>query len=221
MSTEQPDKNGTNRYLNYLSGLLGRNKNLLIVSLSIYFGSLVIGLIIGYFYTAPIKNFLNVLVKTDRQFLGKNGLSTVPIFLHNLQSIFITFAGGIIGIITGLTLFFNGFIYGSFLGYFASNNHTIGGQVSSVGLLTPAKFIIYTLPHGIFEISGFIIAGAAGFRLTMTVVKLLGRDANLRDHYPDLKDALALFAIAVVLTFIAAIIEANFSLSIGSYILKL
>jgi hypothetical protein len=36
-----------------------------------------------------------------------------------------------------------------------------------------------------------------------------------------MKDALALLGISVVLTFIAAIIEANFSLTIGSYILQL
>jgi len=221
MSTEKHEETVVKSYYNYFSGLFHRNKNLLIVSFSLYFGALVLGVLVGYFYTDPIKNFINVLVKTDRQFLSKNGLTTSSIFLHNLQSIIITFAGGLIGVVTGIILFFNGFIYGAFLGYFASNNHTLGGQVSSIGPLTPAKFIIYTLPHGIFEISGFIIAGAAGFRLTLTVIKLLGKNVEFKDHHGDLKDALALFGIAVVLTFIAAIIEANFSLSIGSYILKL
>ena len=221
MSNTEPERNVPNKYFSYLSGLFHRNKNLLILSTSLYFVSLVLGVFMGYFYTGTIENFLNILVKTDRQFLSKNGLTTIPIFLHNLQSILITFAGGIIGVITGIILVFNGFIYGSFLGYFATQNHTLGGQVSNVGLLTPAKFIIYTLPHGIFEVSGFIIAGAAGFRLTLIIIKLLGKDNKLKDQYGDLKDALALFGISVVLTFIAAIIEANFSLTIGSYILQL
>jgi|WetSurMetagenome_2_1015567.scaffolds.fasta_scaffold165550_1 stage II sporulation protein M len=210
-----------NKYYRFFSELYNRNKKFIIISAGVYFISLIIGLFVGYFVTSPIENFLTSLVKSDRQFVTENGISTASIFFHNLQSIFLTFAGGILVIITPSILFFNGFIYGSFLGFFASNHHIIGGKVSSVGLLNPTNFIIYTLPHGIFEISGFIIAGAAGFRITATIITLIMKDTPLSDHYGELKDAIALFAIAVILILIAAVIEANFSLSLGNYLTHL
>jgi uncharacterized membrane protein SpoIIM required for sporulation len=74
------------------------------------------------------------------------------------------------------------------------------------------------LPHGIFEISGFIISGAAGFRLTTLVIAVLKRKNPINEHYWKLKDSLALLAIAIVLLFIAATIEANYSISVGNYI---
>lgn len=219
MSFKEDGNQVQNRYLRFFSGLYHRNRNLLIISISIYFSSLIIGILMSIFASGTVNNFLNIIVKSSRQFLSQNGFSTLSIFSHNLQSIFITFAGGITGIITGGTLFLNGFIYGSFLGYF-SLNPQIGGQISSVGSLSPAKFIIYTLPHGIFEISGFIIAGAAGLKLTSIIINLFRKDESYKYYYNDFKDALALFAIAVVLTFIAAIIETNFTIPIGNYILQ-
>ena len=72
-----------------------------------------------------------------------------------------------------------------------------------------------------FEISGFIIAGAAGFRLTKIVYNLLRNDNSVSDHYWEFKDAMALFIIAIVLIVIAAIIEANYTLPLGNYITHL
>ncbi len=219
MSVEENEKQIENKYLKFFRGLYHRNKNLLIISLSIYFISLVAGILLALFASSPVNNFIDNLVKTDRQFLSQNGFTTISIFSHNIVSLIITFIGGITGIITVGLLFINGFIYGSFLGYVTSNP-TFGGQASSIGSLSPAKFIIYTLPHGIFEISGFIIAGAAGLRLTSIIINLIKRDEDLTYYKNDLKDSVSLFAIAAVLTFIAAIIETNLSISIGNYIFQ-
>lgn len=219
MSVKNDGQQGQNRYLKFFSGLYQRNKKLLAISLLIYFFSIIGGVLLALFVSGPVNNFLSVMVKSDRQFLSHNGFTTLSIFSHNLQSICLTFAAGITGVITVLILAFNGFIYGSFLGY-AVNNPTIGGQASSIGALSPVKFIVYTIPHGIFEISGFIIAAAAGLRLTTIIINIILKDNELKYYFEDFKDALALFLIAVVLTFIAAIIETNLSIPIGNYIFQ-
>ncbi len=211
------DNNLIHRSHNYFAGLYHRNVKFIIFSASIFFISLIIGCVLGYFLPNSVENFIISIVKTDRIYARTHGLTTLSILTHNLQSLFITFLGGIIGIITFGTLFLNGFIYGSFLGYLGSSHITS----STLGQLSPKLFIIYTVPHGIFEISGFIIAGAAGFRLTKIIYTLLRSDDSVRDHYWEFKDAIALFIIAIVLIIIAAIIEANYTLPLGNYLLHL
>jgi uncharacterized membrane protein SpoIIM required for sporulation len=201
----------------YFVGLYHRNVKFMGFSAAIFFIALIIGGLLGYFLPRSVENFLINIVKSDRIFARQHGITTLSILTHNLQSLFITFLGGIIGLITFGALFLNGFIYGSFLGYLGSNHLTS----STLGPLSPKLFIIYTVPHGIFEISGFIIAGAAGFRLTKIIYNLLRSDDNLSDHYWEFKDALALFIIAIVLIVIAAIIEANYTLPLGNYITHL
>ncbi len=203
--------NFQSKYFGYFIGLYKRNKMLLTIAVVIFFASLFIGVFIGYFASGFTGNLLTSYVKILRGFHLE--INTFSIFIHNLQAALVTYLGGIIGIIPVGTLFFNGFIYGAFLGYLIH-----GGIVSNFGVINPIDFIIYTLPHGIFEIPGFIIAGAAGFRLTTLVIGLLQNKKPANEHYWKFKDSLALFAIAMVLLFIAAIIEANITLSVGNYI---
>ena len=112
----------------------------------------------------------------------------------------------------------NGFLYGSFLGFLASN---IGGLFSPLGVRTPVAYLIYTIPHGIFETSGIIVAGAAGFRLTNLVINLLTDQKTKNELYNEFKDSLILVAIAIILILIAAVIEANITLPLGNYITHL
>ncbi len=203
------DKNFQDKFFDFFIGLYKRNKIVLTIAVSIFFASLFIGLFIGYFSSSFTGNFLTFLVKMLRGQIIK--ITTLTIFIHNLQALLFTYFGGLIGIIPAGALFFNGFIYGAFLGYF-----THGGIVGNYPVLTPREFIIYTLPHGIFEIPGFIIASAAGFRLTSLVIGVLKSTPN-SEHYLKFKDSLSLLLIAIVLISIAAIIEANFSVSVGNY----
>lgn len=218
MSIEEDGSKNQNSYLNYFKGLYHRNKKLLVISLSIYFISVIAGIILAFFLSRPVDNYLTALVKTDKQFLSEKGFNFFSIFSHNMLSLFLTFIGGITAILTVVFLILNGFVYGAFLGYTASNT-MLAGQASSIGSLTPLKFIVYTVPHGIFEITGFIIAGAAGLRLTTIIIDIIRKDEESNYYYDQIKDALVLFGIAVVLIFIAAIIETNFTIPIGNYIL--
>ncbi|MTK64643.1 MAG: stage II sporulation protein M [Methanobacterium sp.] len=217
--SESDGTNDQNSYLNYFSGLYHRNKKLLMVSFSIYFLSVAAGILMAMFLSGPVNSYLTTMVQTDRQFLSEKGFNFLTIFSHNLFSLFLTFAGGVTAIITVILIIINGFIYGAFLGYVASNP-VIGGQASSIGSLTPLKFIVYTVPHGIFEISGFIIAGAAGLRLSTIIIDIIRKDEEKNYYYAKIKDALALFGIAAVLIFIAAIIETSVTIHIGNFIFQ-
>ena len=168
----------------------------------------------GYFIPDVIESFLTSLIN---QLQGMTvNIDTFSIFLHNLRSMFLTYVGGILGVIPAVMLGGNGFIYGSFVGYFIH-----GGVLNNYGVSNPLHFIIYTLPHGIFEIPALIIASAAGFRLTSIIIDLINSFRGkpyVNNDYQKFKDSMALLAIAVVLFAIAAVIEANFTISIGNYI---
>jgi stage II sporulation protein M len=201
-------------YDGFFTGLYKRNEMFLIASAATFFGSL----FIGYFLSGILDQLLAGTLKSFQESVnnGEIKLTTLSIFMNNLKVSLTIYAGGIIfGILTVGFLFFNGL----FVGY-AASKFPIG------------DFIIYTLPHGIFEISGLIIAGAAGFRLANTIINVIRDILNMKRYMPvggqikeilninywEFRESLTLFAIAIVLIFIAAIIEANFTIAWGNYI---
>ena len=207
------DNNLPNKYSQYFLGLYNRNKILLLLAVVIYFASLFVGLFLGYFFLAFTGNLLTSLLNKLRGMIIQ--ITTFSILFHNLQSLLVSYFGGLIIIIPIGALAFNGFIYGAFVGYFLH-----GGVLPNYFVSNPVDFIIYTLPHGIFEIPGFIIASAGGLRLATLVIGVLismGNETPISEHYWKIKDSLVLLAIAIVLICIAAVIEANYSIHLGNY----
>ncbi len=205
------DNNLQDKFINYFNGLYNRNKTILVISIAIYLASLFVGIMVGYFSIVFTRNFLAYLARETNV-----ELTTLSLFIHNLQAVFLSYFGGLIIIIPAVALAFNGFIYGAFIGFLLNN-----GISSNYGILTVGDFIIYTLPHGILEIPGFIIAGTAGFRLSTLVVGVLKsiiKDTSIKVHYWKLEDSFALLIIAIILIFIAANIEANITVSLGNHI---
>lgn len=214
MSADVSENNQRGKYSTFFIGLYQRNKVILAFTAALFLGCIFLGILIGYFSSDFIgnllKTYLNILHKANIE------ISTLSIFQHNLQAAMIAFFGGIIGIVTFMVLAFNGFVYGAFIGYLMHGN-----IVGATGVLTPLHFVIYTMPHGIFELSGFIIAGAAGFRITTMVggvIKSVLKDKPISEHYWKFKDSLVLLLIAIILLFIAAYIEANITMALGNYI---
>jgi len=147
---------------------------------------------------------------------GEIQLTTFSLFKNNIQILFSMYAGGILlGLVTAALLFING----AFIGYF--------GTQGPIG-----DFLLLTLPHGIFEVISLIIAGGAGFRLASFVYKFIDSLVNetwygsflgklkhvFNEHSDEIRESLMLMAIAIVLLFIAAIIEANFTIAWYQYI---
>ena len=197
---------------NIFKGVFKRNKKILVLSIAVFFVPLFIGVLVGYLLPDVIGSFLTGF---SNELTRQVDISTFSIFTHNIRAAFMVYAGGIVGIIAAGLLSLNGFILGAFLGYF------MNGGVISHSHVNPLVFMSYVVPHGIFEIPALIIAGAAGFRLTTIIIDLINSFRGkpyVNKDYQKFKDSMALLAIAVVLFAIAAVIEANFTISIGNYI---
>jgi stage II sporulation protein M len=214
MSKQITDNNFWNKYSGVFIGLYNRNKTILTFSVVLFFGFLFLGILTGYFSSGYIGHLLNTYFTLLHE--SHIQINTFSIFFHNLQAALVAYFGGLIGIIPVGVISVNGFLYGAFLGYLIH-----GPIVTSSGVFTPVHFLVYTLPHGILELPGFIIAGAAGLRLTTMIIGLIKsimRKTPINDHYWKFEDSLALLAIAIALIFIAAIIEANITLTVGNYV---
>ncbi|MBC7119816.1 MAG: stage II sporulation protein M [Methanobacteriaceae archaeon] len=185
--------------------LYKRNKDYLIISILIFLGSFSLGYLLAGF----LDILLAPLMREFKKSVIEEGITIISIFSHNLQAILLLYLGGLsLSIFTGLFLALNGL----FMGYFATKVPLV-------------DFILLVAPHGMFEIPGIIIAGVAGFRLSSFIIHFIGDlirgpgsftqklkksyDNNIREF----KDSLLLFLTAVILILIAAIIEAEFTLT--------
>ncbi|MGZ7134318.1 MAG: stage II sporulation protein M [Methanobacterium sp.] len=203
-----------NKFQGFFMGLYKRNELLLIISAAIFFGSL----FAGYFLAGFVDQIMAGALKSFKDSISKGQikLTTLSIFINNMKIAFFLYGGGIfVGITTLIMLAYNGL----FIGYVASK-FNIG------------DFLIYTIPHGVFELSGIVVAGAAGLRLASTVINILRDIFDIQRHMPvgeqlksildanyfEFKDSLKLFLIAAVLLLIGAIIEANFTVAWGNFI---
>ena len=203
------------KYNCFFINLYKRNKRVLTASLIIFFASVLIGgagpylsSSFNHFMTNFMINYLSTI-----EHMGK--LTTLYIFVNNSNVAFFTMYIG--GILFGIT---------SIIGL-AEAGLVIGFTVFKYPFT-----IFYLLPHGIFELSSYIIATAAGFKLLSTALSIIWKGIHIkRDNliveqvnkilsanYMKFRDSITLFVIAIVLLFIAAIIEAHISLALGNYI---
>lgn len=185
--------------------LYKRNRDHLIISILIFLGSFSIGYLLAGF----LDILLAPLMREFKKSVIEEGITIISIFSHNLQAILLLYLGGLsLSIFTGLFLALNGL----FMGYFATKVPLV-------------DFILLVAPHGMFEIPGIIIAGVAGFRLSSFIIHFIGDlirgpgsftqklKKSSYNNIREFKDSLLLFIIAVILILIAAIIEAEFTLT--------
>ncbi|OED29557.1 stage II sporulation protein M [Methanosphaera sp. WGK6] len=175
---------------------------------------LLVFMLLGYFYPSVFQSLVLPGIQQMQQGVqqGTVTLSTNYLFMNNYSVAINMFIGGAYLSVTTIYLI----IYNAlFIGYMGST-------------LPITYFLSYTLPHGIVELAGIILAGAAGFRITQAILRILSgfsrnKNASFKDHlFSGLKmvvDAIILMLIIAVLLFIAAYIEANLTISIGSALL--
>lgn len=173
---------------------------------------------IGYALSGLLEWIMGGVLDTMKREVsqGELQLTTFSIFLNNFKVALLIYGGGLIfGIITAFFLFYNGV----FIGYAAAQFPLV-------------DFIVYTIPHGIFEVLGIIIAGAAGFKLAGVVVDIIKGLRQIQPemsrtnqfsyllnvYYDDFRESLVLLAIAIILLLLASFIEANFTLTWASYV---
>ncbi|HTX61621.1 MAG TPA: stage II sporulation protein M [Methanobacterium sp.] len=202
------------RHSGFITGLFGRNEIFLWISAAIFLGSIVV----SYGLSGILDPYLAPMLQSFQQKAsdGTLKLETLSLFTNNVTiAVYIYLGGLLIGVISAFLLISNG----AFVGYVASKYPL-------------SNFIIFTIPHGVFEITGIILAGAAGFKLGSIVLHFLSDVTKIRSNISyknqimylletsvdDFKDSLALFIIAVILLIIAAFIEANLSIAWGHFI---
>lgn len=198
----------------FFSGLYQRNETFLWISAGILMGSI----LFSYIFSGLLDSILAPLLQSFQKQASEGiiRLEFFSIFLNNATIAFYIYIGGVLaGVVTVFLLISNG----AFIGYVASK-YPLG------------DFLIYTIPHGIFELAGIIIVGAAGFRLGSVVFHFLNGITKLKNNISIknqliyllqankelFKDSVALLIIAMVLLIIGALIEANFSVAWGNFI---
>lgn len=88
-----------------------------------------------------------------------NAAFSAQIFTNNVQVAFVAFAGGLTaGVMTGLSLLFNGLVIGLVVGLATK----AGNGEALIRLLAP---------HGVLELSLIIVAGAAGLRVGWALLR--------------------------------------------------
>lgn len=202
------------RYDGFFGGLYQRNETLLVLSAALLLGSIFVGYAFAGFLSPVLGGIFGEF--KNRVVQGQIQLTTQSIFVNNITvALSIYLGGALIGIIAAVYLIFNGI----FIGY-AGTQFPLG------------DYILYTIPHGIPELLGIIVAGAAGFRLGSCVLHIFKDLTRMRTdiskttqfkyilelHVDEFWDSMKLLAIALVLILIAAFIEANITLAWGSYI---
>lgn len=106
------------------------------------------------------------------------------------------------GLSTFYILFFNGL--------------SIPILLSNVKLI---DIVAYVIPHAIFEFSGFIIVGAAGFKIPYEIVQYLRDKKEKPITEEDIKEFLKLAGVSIVLIIIAAFIEVYITPEVANYLL--
>lgn len=207
----------TDKHSGFFSGLLRRNEIFLFAAAGLFLGSMVV----SYFSAGLLDAYLSPILSSFKQRItsGTLKIETFSIFINNVMIAAYIYLGGILlGVVSAFILITNGL----FVGYVAAQ-------------FPLGNFLIYTIPHGIFEITGIIFAGAAGFKLGSIVFKFLNdvtkvkRNISIKNQISyllkininDFKDSLALLIIAAVLLIIAAFVEANLTYSWGLFIQSL
>jgi uncharacterized membrane protein SpoIIM required for sporulation len=96
----------------------------------------------------------------DRGFtIADSAAFSTMIFTNNVQVALIAFAGGITGgIVTAFSLLFNGFSIG-----------VIGGLIIDAG--GGDRFFRLVVPHGALELSLIVVAGMAGLRMGLALIR--------------------------------------------------
>ncbi len=195
-----------NIFYNYLH----RIKYYVLLSLIIF----IIATILGYYYPSIFQSVVLPAMQQLQQGTQNNTLTlqTVPLFINNFTVAINMFLSGIAMSIQTLFLL----IYNALL-------------VGFTGSMLPLSyFLSFTLPHGIVELTAIILAGASGFRVTHGVTTILSGIVN--DHGRSfgtytkiglkmILDSVFLMVIVGVLLIIAAFIEANLTITIGSMIM--
>jgi Uncharacterized membrane protein len=186
-----------------MKSIIQNNKVPLIASVGVYFSGIAVAVLLFFIFDSSTSTYGIVL---DQLQTGQTDLTTVSLIRNNERVILNLISGAFfLGSTTFLNLVLNGLILGVAL---------IGSMKSA----TITTTLLLLLPHAIFEVPAAWIAGAAGFKIPYELILYLFNKKNYVLNKVEIVDFFTLFFIAIVLTIIAAFIEANITLKIAGII---
>ncbi len=197
------------KYEGFFGGLYKRNETFLMLSGVILLISIFVGFALGNILTPYMGSMLGDLKR-------RAATGTLSILTNNLKDAVLIYGGGLL---FGTVTVFYLVVKGGFMGY-------LGTQFPL------GDYILFTIPHGIPELLGLAIAGAAGFRLSSCIYHILQGLTHMRSdisrqnqfkyiielNEDEFWESLKLMAIAFILLILAAVIEANLSLAWENYV---
>jgi uncharacterized membrane protein SpoIIM required for sporulation len=146
-----------------------------------------------------------------------NTISAMDILINNEWSGILTYVGSIFfGIFAIISLGYNGVNLGMFGQLFSQ-------YVPNGGL----KYIVYLIPHGIFEITATVLHSVAGILLFLFIWKFIramiskdvhGASEAFNQNKKVLIQSLIIMIFSAILLVIAALIEAYFSVPFSEFI---
>lgn len=174
--------------------------------------------VLGYLYPSVFQHLVQPVLNNMHQGVenGTVKLETMPLFINN----FSVALNMIVGCFTLSVSTIYLLIYNALL-------------VGYTGIFLPLHYYLsMTLPHGIFELTAIILAGASSFRLTQAILvfllRLLNNDENSKPMKEHLKvsiymavDAILLIGLIMILLIIAAFIEANVTIPFTQLIFRI
>lgn len=192
-----------------LRGYFHRNRNYILFVIALF----VISLIIGYVFRDVFADYVIEAIRNMAKNITNDSSSlSVGIFLNNLRVAFIIILLGFLFSIFSLMILF-----------------TNGVLIGFMFTIVPAPLmLIYTLPHGIFEIPQLILTVVCALLVTKLEINLikgvLQRDktfkGEIRNSSTIIKDIILSITIIVVLLVIAALIEGYVTPVIGGAVTK-
>lgn len=192
-----------------LRGYFHRNRNYILFVIALF----VISLIIGYVFRDVFADYVIEAIRNMAKNITNDSSSlSLGIFLNNLRVAFIIILLGFLFSIFSLMILF-----------------TNGVLIGFMFTIVPAPLmLIYTLPHGIFEIPQLILTVVCALLVTKLEINLikgvLQRDktfkGEIRNSSTIIKDIILSITIIVVLLVIAALIEGYVTPVIGGAVTK-
>ncbi|KPU63890.1 hypothetical protein EP1X_01480 [Thermococcus sp. EP1] len=175
------------------------------ISFLLFFIGFLLGVSLSTHYTIH-ENDINIAPFLEKEF-SEEKLSFSYIFTNNFKAALILSFGGTLtfGGLAFLNLVLNGMNLGALF-------------YEALSLNDLNVFLLLTIPHGVFEIPGLIIAGATGFKIPYEVLRFaLGKKEEIITE-EDAKEFFKLVGISIVLIFIAAVIESTITMKIAKNI---
>ncbi len=192
-----------------LRGYFHRNRNYILFVIALF----VISLIIGYVFRDVFADYVIEAIRNMAKNITNDSSSlSLGIFINNLRVAFIIILLGFLFSIFSLMILF-----------------TNGVLIGFMFTIVPAPLmLIYTLPHGIFEIPQLILTVVCALLVTKLEINLikgvLQRDktfkGEIRNSSTIIKDIILSITIIVVLLVIAALIEGYVTPVIGGAVTK-